>query len=90
MDMANCITTKPMANQNKLILILMSFLLLSCFEDKRVDYQVSYKCIVKDNPNFSSYQYFIGLNSYDMIDSANKFNIGDDVRMYSKSYGKSE
>jgi hypothetical protein len=79
-----------MANQNKLILTLMSFLLLSCFEDKRVDYQVRHKCIVKDNPNFSSYQYFIGLNAYDMIDSANKFNIGDDVRMYSKSYGRTE
>jgi hypothetical protein len=76
-----------MANMNKLILIGITLLLNSCMDRGR-DYIIRYKCVVKDNPNFATYEYFIGLADFNMIDSTSKFNIGDDVRMYSKTYGK--
>jgi hypothetical protein len=76
-----------MANMNKLILIGIALLLSSCL-DRELDYKVRYKCLVKDNPNFATYEYFIGLAEFNIIDSTSKFNIGDDVRMYSKTYGE--
>lgn len=47
-------------------------------------YIVRYKSVLPDKPYLAKYFYTSnGFDHYEMIDSATRYNIGDDVRKYS-------
>lgn len=69
---------------NQLSLAFVSMLLCTIFPScsKKEPYIITYKSVLTNNPSFAQYWYYQNeWDEYAIIDSANKYNIGDDVRV---------
>ena len=71
---------------NRYTLACASLLLCAVLSSCNIEqpYIISYKSVLKDNPNLSRYCYSkSGYDYYEIIDSTSRYEIGDDVRKYS-------
>ena len=69
---------------NRLAFAFASVLSCAVFSscDRSQPYIITYKSVLMDKPAFSQYYYSqSGWNNYGIIDSTNRYNIGDDVRV---------
>ena len=56
---------------------------MSCRVDDKKSDIIVYKSLSQENPCLAYFMFRNGFNSYEFIDSANRYQIGDNVNKYS-------